>query len=308
MEILNADFRKLNADTGQIVAGFVDIAADVDVEFRLAKRDPSGNCHSGINRLQDELTYEGNNEMKQLIHWPRNSYMNVYVAASAAGAAGYTNYPSDWGANTDGIVLKHDYVGSIGTSNTYRSRTLTHECGHWLNLPHTWGSSNNPNEEENCDVDDGVEDTPLCLGSPVGFMRPRAHHLRLFGQRPELHGVQLLQHACTPWVSAPACGHRLERSTSRTAMSCGQPQNLGGHRRISRKSCCVRAVFSALTAARVCLGDPCAVHRCQLLWGDGTWSWDFGDGTVSRPGRNGSRAPQPLARLCNDGRESSRCT
>jgi len=98
MEILNADFRKLNADTGQIVAGFVDIAADIDVEFRLAKRDPLGNCHSGINRLQDPLTYEGNNEMKQLIHWPRESYMNVYVAASAAGAAGYTNYPSDWGA------------------------------------------------------------------------------------------------------------------------------------------------------------------------------------------------------------------
>ena len=51
MDILNADFRKLNADTGQIVAGFVDVAADVDVEFHLAKRDPEGNCHSGINRI-----------------------------------------------------------------------------------------------------------------------------------------------------------------------------------------------------------------------------------------------------------------
>ena len=169
MEILNRDFRLMNPDTGQIVAGFVDIAADVDIEFRLAKRDPQGNCHSGINRIQDELTYQGNNDMKQLINWPRESYMNVYVAAEAAGAAGYTNYPSEWGANTDGIVLKHEYVGSIGTGNPYRSRTLTHECGHWLNLPHTWGSSNSPNEPDNCDVDDGVEDTPLCLGSPVGF-------------------------------------------------------------------------------------------------------------------------------------------
>ena len=46
MAVLNADFRKLNADTAQIVAGYLDIAADVDVEFRLAKRDPEGNCHS----------------------------------------------------------------------------------------------------------------------------------------------------------------------------------------------------------------------------------------------------------------------
>ena len=35
MEILNRDFRLMNPDTGQIVAGFVDIAADVDIEFRL---------------------------------------------------------------------------------------------------------------------------------------------------------------------------------------------------------------------------------------------------------------------------------
>ena len=122
MDILNADFRKLNADTGQIVAGFVDVAADVDVEFHLAKRDPEGNCHSGINRIQSELTYEGNNEMKQLVNWPRESYMNVYVAASAAGAAGYTNYPSDWGANTDGIVLRHDYVCLLYTSPSPRDR------------------------------------------------------------------------------------------------------------------------------------------------------------------------------------------
>ena len=51
----------------------MDTAADVDVEFRLAKRDPEGNCHSGINRLVSPLTYEGTNEMKQLINWPRRA-------------------------------------------------------------------------------------------------------------------------------------------------------------------------------------------------------------------------------------------
>ena len=73
MDILNRDFRKLNSDTAQIVAGFVDVAADIDVEFRLAKRDPQGNCHSGINRVENELTYVGNSEMKQLVNWPRRA-------------------------------------------------------------------------------------------------------------------------------------------------------------------------------------------------------------------------------------------
>ena len=74
--------------------------------------------------------------------------------------AGYTNYPSEWGANTDGIAQarirrEHWHEQSVP------GRTLTHECGHWLNLPHTWGSTNNPNQPDNCDSDDGVEDSPL---------------------------------------------------------------------------------------------------------------------------------------------------
>jgi len=275
MEILNADFRKLNADTGQIVAGFVDIAADIDVEFRLAKRDPLGNCHSGINRLQDPLTYEGNNEMKQLIHWPRESYMNVYVAASAAGAAGYTNYPSDWGANTDGIVLKHDYVGSIGTSNAYRSRTLTHECGHWLNLPHTWGSSNNPNEEDNCEVDDGVEDTPLCLGSPVGFCDP---------ERTTCGSLDNVQN----YMEYSYCSRMYtlgQRARMRAALNNSTadrdelwtPQNIENTGVLEEELLC-RAEFT-VDRNVVCLGNPVQFVDASFFGITG-WSWDFGDGTT----------------------------
>ena len=78
--------------------------------------------------------------MKDLIQWPRNSYLNVWVVENANGAAGYSLYPSSvngWmGAGNDGIVVAHDYTGNIGTSNNYRSRTLTHEAGHWMNLRH----------------------------------------------------------------------------------------------------------------------------------------------------------------------------
>ena len=168
MEVLNNDFRMLNSDLGIVIPEFEGITSDIEIEFRLAKRDPNGNCTKGINRIQSELTYEGEEGMKSLIQWPRNKYMNVWVCAYAAGAAGYTFLPASvnsgpW-ASQDGIVLLHSYTGAIGTSNVQRSRTLTHEVGHWLNLRHTWGSGNTPGVASNCDQDDGVEDTPNTVG------------------------------------------------------------------------------------------------------------------------------------------------
>jgi PKD repeat protein len=41
---------------------------------------------------------------------------------------------------------------------------MTHEVGHWLNLSHPWGSTNNPNLPSNCNSDDDVQDTPECIG------------------------------------------------------------------------------------------------------------------------------------------------
>ncbi len=275
MAILNRDFRKLNSDTAQIVAGFVDVAADIDVEFRLAKRDPQGNCHSGINRIQDDLTYVGDNEMKQLINWPRESYMNVYVAAEAGGAAGYTNYPSEWGAGTDGIVLKHEYVGSIGTGNPYRSRTLTHECGHWLNLPHTWGSSNNPNLPENCDVDDGVEDTPLCLGSPVGFCDLER---TTCGSLDNVQNYMEYSYCSRMYTTGQRARMRAALNSSTADRNqLWTPQNLEDTGVFEEELLC-KAEFS-VDRLEVCMGEE-VQFTDQSFFGVTGWSWDFGDGTV----------------------------
>lgn len=168
IEVANRDLRLLNEDADQIVSAFSDIASDSEIELRLAQRDPDGNCHSGINRIVSDLTYDGSDAVKDLIQWPRNKYMNVWVVNYANGAAGYTYTPGAvsnfQNADIDGIVLKHDYTGDIGTSNTYRSRTLTHEAGHWMNLRHTWGNGNEPGLDSNCDQDDNVDDTPLTMG------------------------------------------------------------------------------------------------------------------------------------------------
>ena len=171
---LNEDYSKTNEDFSGAVPAFAAIAGDMEIEFRLAGLDPEGNCTNGITRTFSEYTHGPHDGdavrwAVQTEHglWSQNQYMNVFVCATLSGPAGYTNYPSGWYPATSmegGIYMLHNYMGSIGTSDEYREHTLSHEAGHWLNLPHLWGSTNNPDEPENCDSDDGVDDTPNTLG------------------------------------------------------------------------------------------------------------------------------------------------
>lgn len=165
VNILNRDFRKLNSDTSAIVAPFQALASDSRIEFRLAQIDPDGNCTNGIDRIYSHKTDYANDGSK-LNPWPRDKYLNVWVIRTmeSVGTAGYAYYPSataTWGVPIDGIIIIHNYIGSIGTGTVGQSRALTHEVGHWLNLPHTWGSTNDP--EVGCG-DEGVNDTPPTAG------------------------------------------------------------------------------------------------------------------------------------------------
>ncbi len=164
MEVINRDFNKQNADTANTIAAFAGIAANVGIEFKLAKLDPQGNCTNGIDRIYSAYTNVGDDNSK-LNQWPRNKYLNIWVVKDiSSGAAGYSQYPSNFGAAADGIMILHTYVGSIGTGSPSRSRALTHEIGHWLNLAHPWGNSNTPGVASNCNIDDGVTDTPNTIG------------------------------------------------------------------------------------------------------------------------------------------------
>lgn len=165
MRILNEDYNKLNADTSVVLAPFRDIIANCHFEFRLAQIDPYGNCTNGIDRIFSPETNIGDDGSK-LNPWLRDRYLNVWVVNTMEnGVAGYAYYPSatiDFPmATVDGIIILHDYIGSIGTANPNRSRALTHEIGHYLDLAHTWGSTNEPTVA--CG-DDAVADTPLTKG------------------------------------------------------------------------------------------------------------------------------------------------
>lgn len=169
MRIINEDFRGQNEDLAAIISEFSGITADSDIEFRLAKKDPVGNCTDGITRTVSTLTFSASDNVKELISWNTSRFLNVWVVQSiASGAGGYAYYPGTApGASREGIVVRNSLLGSIGTSGggNFAARTLTHEIGHYLNLRHTWGNSNNNAVPENCQIDDLVDDTPNTEGS-----------------------------------------------------------------------------------------------------------------------------------------------
>lgn len=162
MAILCRDFRKKNADTINIVTQFQGIASDCSIQFSLATKDENGNCTTGITRHYDSNTNWTINQYSYKYTWNPAQYLNIYVVASMpSGMAGYAYYPGSVSPLMDGIVILNSYFGSIGTASPFGSRALTHEVGHFLNLQHVWGNTNNPGVS--CG-DDAVGDTPITKG------------------------------------------------------------------------------------------------------------------------------------------------
>lgn len=160
---LNQDFRAQNSDISQVTAAFQAIIGDAQMRFVLPSVDPFGNCTNGINRIQTVQTLLGGSEAKQR-QWPRNRYFNVWVTRQfpSQGLLGYALYPSaaeGFLSILDGVMIRHT---TVGVTDPYLGRTLTHEIGHSMNLAHVWGDTNDPGVV--CG-DDGVEDTPITKGS-----------------------------------------------------------------------------------------------------------------------------------------------
>jgi PKD repeat protein len=161
VRILNEDFQGRNPDTSQVILPYKPLIADCNIEFRLATKDPDGNCTNGIERIYTSKTNQAGDSSK-INQWPRDMYLNIWVVKSIgqSGIAAYTYYPSVVGplqwAYLDGTVIVHNYVGSIGTGSPGTSRILTHELGHYLELAHPG---------INCDDGDGISDTPPTGGT-----------------------------------------------------------------------------------------------------------------------------------------------
>ncbi len=162
MRILNQDFNFKNPNRTKIRSQFASVAADCQIEFKLAAIDPQGNCTDGINRVYSPYGVEvdqQNATVKNVARWDHTKYLNIWVVTSIKSSSGtgtvlgYAVFPFSTNSRIDGIVMRHDRVGSIGTAVPGDSgRTLTHEVGHWLGLFHTF--------QGGCNDDDNCDDTP----------------------------------------------------------------------------------------------------------------------------------------------------
>jgi hypothetical protein len=180
IDVLNADYRRLNADAAQTPAAFAGVAADARIEFALAVRDPNCNLTTGITRTQTSVTgwVWADDGMKVSSAtgagghdpWNVDKYLNIWVVNYSDGTLGYGTRPA-MTARIQGVVCHYQAFGTIGAliPHAHLGRTATHEIGHWLDLIHIWGGSPGA---ASCTDSDNVADTPnQNVDSPFGACR-----------------------------------------------------------------------------------------------------------------------------------------
>lgn len=181
IDVLNEDFRRLNADAINTPSAFQSVASDFGIEFRLACIDPNGNATNGvirkytniqsfsinINTIRQDGTINDDivgikKEINGSTAWSTERYLNIWVCNM--NLAGYSTWPADYSIypEFDGVVIDKESFGRLGgtVSGYDKGRTLTHEIGHWLNLKHLWGDRSSPDYNLDCLTDDLVGDTP----------------------------------------------------------------------------------------------------------------------------------------------------
>lgn len=177
IDVLNEDYRRLNADTTLTPDVFEPFAADAEFEFCMAQQDPNGLPTTGITRTPTTVTSFNTltNDAKfdatgGYNAWPADDYLNIWVVPGLDDGLtlGYAQFPGGADA-TDGVVIGYRYFGRVGNLEVPydEGRTTTHEVGHWLNLRHIWGDDGG-----SCSQDDLVNDTPRSgdayYGCPTG--------------------------------------------------------------------------------------------------------------------------------------------
>lgn len=180
MAILNEDFHGENEDSTNAPL-FYARRGRSKFRFVMAARDPNGCATTGITRkvsaIKVTLATAGiikHNSTGGTDMWDsyNTKYLNVWVGTFGLEPKGpflgVATFPDGSDpADEQGVVIDKKTLSFAGSAFT-EGRTLVHEVGHYFALRHIWG------DEDACNADDGIGDTPLQKvatgGNPNGMV------------------------------------------------------------------------------------------------------------------------------------------
>jgi hypothetical protein len=155
IKVLNLDFRAKNSDKKKTPPVWSGLVTDSQVEFTLYKVTRTQTTRSSFG-TDDGVKRASSGGVPPL---DPSRYLNMWVCPLGGGLLGYAQFPGG-PKSTDGVVINYRAFGTMGTAQApfNKGRTATHEVGHYLNLRHIWGDT------EDCTGSDLVADTPNCAG------------------------------------------------------------------------------------------------------------------------------------------------